>query len=140
MKMRFDVALCGQLGYELDVTKLSDDDLKNVSEQIIKYKRIREIIHNGKLYRLASPFDGRASILEYVSSDRKKAVVFHFSLKTTVQTNKSRIKLKALKNDAEYLIEGDNRIYNGGFLLNYGLELDNLKEYESRVYVFIEKE
>lgn len=42
-------------GYELDLTKLSPEEKKQVKDQIISYQTIRPVIQYGHYYRLASP-------------------------------------------------------------------------------------
>ncbi len=42
---------------------------------------LREIVGQGDLYRLESPYTGPRSCLDYVSPDRAKAVLFVYQLK-----------------------------------------------------------
>ncbi len=42
----------GAFGYELDLTKLSEKELDEISQQIETYHSIRETIQFGQLYRL----------------------------------------------------------------------------------------
>ena len=51
------VAMSGNFGYELDITKLSDEEKEMIKEQIKNYKEIRETIQFGDYYRLSSPFE-----------------------------------------------------------------------------------
>ena len=44
---RFNIASFGVLGYELDVTKLSDDDRSAIRDQIVFYKKYRDVFQFG---------------------------------------------------------------------------------------------
>ncbi|MCP3763517.1 alpha-galactosidase [Domibacillus sp. A3M-37] len=56
--MRGDIAASGNLGYELNLTKLTEDEKEEVKRQVAQYKKIRPLIQFGDFYRLLSPFDG----------------------------------------------------------------------------------
>ncbi|KGO32234.1 hypothetical protein Q757_02260 [Oenococcus alcoholitolerans] len=55
-KTRGDVAFFGDLGYELDITQLSDKEQLQMKDQITFYKKNRELFQFGKFYRIESPF------------------------------------------------------------------------------------
>lgn len=44
----------GDLGYELDLTKMSKEDRQAVKEQVAEYKKIRKVTQYGTFYRLKS--------------------------------------------------------------------------------------
>lgn len=71
LKTRFNVAAFGVCGYECNLCELSDDELKEIKEQIAIYKEWREVLQFGDFYRGKDD-----SIHEWtcVSSDKKKAV------------------------------------------------------------------
>ena len=54
-------------GYELDLTKLSPEEEKQVKDQIISYQTIRPVIQYGHYYRLASPFEENIAAWMFVS-------------------------------------------------------------------------
>ena len=72
LKFRFDVAMTGRLGMELQPKDLTGDELPFAEEAVKNYKRIRPIVQMGDLYRLKSPYDGNgwASHM-YISKDKK---------------------------------------------------------------------
>ena len=59
LDMRGDVAMSGNLGYELDLTKLSKVEKETVKKQVAKYKEVRKLVQFGDFYRLHSPFEGK---------------------------------------------------------------------------------
>ena len=51
---RGHVALAGTFGYELDVTKIPEEDRKMIPEQTKMYHKYHELIREGDYYRIAS--------------------------------------------------------------------------------------
>jgi alpha-galactosidase len=67
----------------MDVRKLTADDRKELAASIALYKKsIRDVVEQGDLYRLESPYEGPRAALNYVSVDRTRAVLFVYQLKT----------------------------------------------------------
>ena len=58
LKTRADVAYGGVFGYELDITKLEQEELAQIRDQITFAKKIQELVFNGEFYRLRSPYEG----------------------------------------------------------------------------------
>jgi alpha-galactosidase len=75
------VAMSGRFGMDLDLAKLSPGDKAICAGAISAYKRIRDVSHLGELYRLERPHEAARGALNYVATDRSKAVVFVFQLK-----------------------------------------------------------
>lgn len=121
MKLRGSVAMSGMFGYELDITKLSDNECAEIKEQIQTYKRIREIITFGTQYRLLNPFENRSAGWMFVSKDKSKAVAFYFNKLAVPHSPYRRLKLKGLDENRIYTVDGKQ--YNGSTLMNYGLWL-----------------
>ena len=48
------VALAGTFGYELDVTKLSEEDRAMIPEQVALYHKYNDLVRSGDYYRIAS--------------------------------------------------------------------------------------
>lgn len=51
---RGHVALAGTFGYELDITKLTDEERKLISRQVVLFHTYNDLIRNGDYYRIAS--------------------------------------------------------------------------------------
>ncbi|MBQ6894601.1 MAG: alpha-galactosidase [Clostridia bacterium] len=121
MKMRGYMGMAGQLGYELDITKMSDDELLEIKAQIEQNKEIREIVHKGDLYRLKSPFESNYAVWEYISKDEKTVVLFYFKTRAVPGFERNMQCLEALDENATYKLRGTDEKYNGKVLMNYGL-------------------
>src|SRR5699024_4312019 len=68
-KTRRIVAMWGDLGYELDLTKMSKEDRQAVKEQVAEYKKSREVTQYGTFYRLKSAQTSNQCAWETVSKD-----------------------------------------------------------------------
>lgn len=77
----YKVAMQGVLGYEFDITTLSDKARATISEQIRNYRRYEHIIENGDLYRLMSPYDDGKSAFYYITEERDEILVFFYQIK-----------------------------------------------------------
>ena len=75
------VAMSARFGMDLDLTKLSAEDKAICAGAINAYKQIRDVTQLGELYRLEAPHENFRGALNFVSPDRRRAVVFAFQLK-----------------------------------------------------------
>jgi alpha-galactosidase len=82
LKFTLDVAMSGALGLDLDVGKLTVDERKLVAGAVSLYKHeLQDVVLQGDLYRLESPYQGPRAVLDFVSNDRSRAVLFVYQLK-----------------------------------------------------------
>jgi len=136
LKTRGNVAMSGQFGYELDLEKLSDEEMEEIKLQIEEYKKIRDIIHKGDMYRLRSPFEGNNCAWEYVSEDKTKAVLMYCTILGKVQSALIGVKLNGLVPHAEYREKKSGKVYSGDYLMNVGLYFEDSKDFVSHILVF----
>lgn len=124
---KFDVAMSGVLGVGYDITKWTNEEKALATEKIARYKQIRPLIHNGILHRLVSPYEHNRCALQFVSKDRKEAVLCLYNLNenmegTTNDTRSSNIlQLRGLDPEAFYKLEGDDQLYKGLYLMKVGI-------------------
>ncbi|HEX3100207.1 MAG TPA: alpha-galactosidase [Pyrinomonadaceae bacterium] len=106
LKFAIDVAMSGALGVDMDVRKLSPDNLQFLSNSIALYKsEIRDVVEQGDLYRLESPYDSPRAALDYVSADKSRAVLFVYQL----QDGETKVvKLRGLDPQKKYLVQEVN--------------------------------
>lgn len=122
MDFRHHVAMSGNFGYELDVTRFTDDERSYIKQQVALYKSIRRVIQFGDLYRLENPFEGNDSSLIYVSEDKKEAVLFLYRVLNIPNEAIRRIKLAGLNPSYDYEV-GEKTIISGEQLINYGINI-----------------
>lgn len=80
MHFACSVAMSARYGMDLDLVKLPAEDKAICAGAIAAYKRIRNVVHLGDLYRLERPHNAERGALNYVSADQSKAVLFVFQL------------------------------------------------------------
>ena len=148
---RGDIAAMGQFGYELDMTKMTDEELEMAKEQVKFYKKYGEVFHKGDLYRLASPYEGDEAIMEFISEDKNTVILCYANRICCPNDSIVRVKLAGLDPDATY-VEGEKhsgfntigdivegREFSGEFLMNYGLKFMNRRDFQTTMRIFHKK-
>ena len=129
------VAMSGNFGYELDITKLPESEKEIIKEQVKLYKEIRETIQFGKCYRLSSPFENNDVAWMFISKDCEEIIVSF--VRTLAKPNSKFISLKlvGLDESTKYEILGENIIVGGDELMNIGLNVPELKgDYQAKMW------
>ncbi len=128
------IASLGAFGYELDVTKMTDEEKESVKAQIEAYKRTDRLILSGELYRLSNPLESNYFCMLVVSKDKSEAyVVGERGLCIPFWSDKfyPRIRLQGLDHNAFYEIEELKTVLSGGALLGAGLPLPKTGDFGS---------
>jgi alpha-galactosidase len=85
LKLALDVALSGAFGVDRDVARWTPAERQQVAAAVRLYQeRLRDLVGQGDLYRLQSPYEQPQAALSYVSADRGHAVVFAYKLRESV--------------------------------------------------------
>lgn len=122
LKMRGDVAMSGNLGYELDLTTLTDREKAVVKEQIIFYKKFRSLIQFGTFHRIISPFDGaNETSWIFVNENKSEALFYYYRILDKGNTGRPRVKLVGLDPIKKYRINDSEQQYFGNELMNKGV-------------------
>ena len=88
---RFNVAAFGAFGYELDLTKLSKEELEAVKKQVEFYKENRKLFQYGKFFRISDYGEGKGK-LSWAVTDGKKTVVLNGYMHSLIsQPNDNRL-------------------------------------------------
>ncbi len=146
LKFRFDVAMSGRLGLEIQPANMTEADKNFAKRAIADYKEIRPVVQHGDLYRLVSPYDktGFASLM-YASPDKSEAVFFAYRMEYMLNQVTPRVRLVGVDAEKLYkLIEMtplnenkknslDGKVVSGKLLLEEGIEIPFTKEYSSVV-------
>ena len=138
-EMRGDVAIMGQFGYELDVRKLNDNEIKMACKQVQFYKKYGHIMHRGDCYRICSPFDSDLSVMQFISPDKNTVLVYICSRQALPNAPFKRIVLQNLESEAEYIEENSQMLATGAELCTIGIPFLNEKEHFSNILIFNKK-
>lgn len=144
---RVNVACFGTFGYELDLNKLTREEMREVKEQIAFMKKYRHILQFGTFYRLNSPFEGNEAAWMVVSEDKKTAIVGWYRILNDVNGRYTRLRLEGLNPDAAYRNVNGGTVHYGDELMYAGLittddsagqvsaGADHSTDFESRIYI-----
>ena len=144
---RANVAYFGTFGYELDLNKLTEEEIKEVKEQITFMKEYREVLQFGTFYRLKSPFEGNETVWMVTNEDRTLAIVGYYRVLNGVNQPYSRVRLQGLNPDMVYENVWNHTENYGDELMNYGLitsdvtagevpgNVTHCTDFESRIYM-----
>lgn len=121
LSTRANVACFGTFGYELDLGKLSDEELSEIKEQVKFMKRYRELLQFGDLYRLESPFEGNTAAWMVVSADKRQAIVAYYRVLNKYNDAFTRLHLRGLDPDMLYRELGRDTLHHGDELMRAGL-------------------
>lgn len=120
LNIRGNVAYFGTFGYELDITKMSKEELSEMKEQVSFMKKYRELIQKGVFYRLKSPFEGNETAWIVVSDDKKEALAAYYRVLQPSNAPLSRLKLKGIAEDVKYSLNGAEEHF-GDELMQIGI-------------------
>lgn len=137
LEMRGHVAMSGNLGYELDVTKLTEPEKEAVREQISWYKSYRKLIQFGNFYRILSPYDNKQhTAWIFVDQNKETAIYFYYQIIDKANKPSKILKMTGLDSEKTYQLD-DGRILGGDELMYRGIYLDpDLSgDYKSRCIV-----
>ena len=131
---RGHVALAGTFGYELDVTKLSDEDKAKVKEQVADYHRYNELVREGDYYRLLSAQKGdKADAWTVVDKKKDRALIWCVQVLSVPNGKGFFLQTKGLDPDAVYRI--NDREYRGDVLMNCGIRIPAAgRDFVSRLF------
>lgn len=145
LKFRFDMAMTGRLGMELQPKAMPEKDKEFAKGAIATYKQIRDLVMFGDLYRINSPYDGTGYYsLMYASKDKSRAVVFGFCIDYQGRTLTPKFRMNGLDPHKKYRLKelnvtkskfwGDGEVFSGEYLMNEGINPQLQKVFDSGVY------
>ena len=147
VKFRFDVCSMVKLGFDIDLKSLSAEDYAFLQNAVAQYKAVEKVIFDGDQYRLVSPYETDHAALDYVSKDKRQALLYTYNLHPRFGEGPDNVRLQGLDPTAQYTIEeiyrmpGDKdnseyegQTFSGDFLMKVGLNV--LKPWGGSSHVF----
>ncbi len=120
------VALAGTFGYELDITKISEDDRNQIPQQVATYHKYNDLVRTGDYYRMASYRETHThDAYMVVAKDKSEALMTYVMVKRRPNPRSRNIRLLGLDPQKTYRIEGEERTYLGSTLMNAGILLED---------------
>lgn len=146
LKFRFDVAMSGRLGMEMQPEDMTEADKEFTQRAIQAYKGIRPIVQFGDLYRLISPYENKGvASLMYVTPEKDRAVFYAYKMNHFINMTIPNVKMNGLDPQKKYQLIDltplsknkpcslHNKIISGRILMEKGIALQTLlkNEYSS---------
>ena len=136
IKFKTDIAMMDKLGYDIKVSKMTDDELQFSQQAVKNYNRLSNVIWFGDLYRIISPYNENRMVVMYVNDEKSKSVVFNYNLNTRYKEVFNRVRLQGLDSHKLYRVEEINLMpgvksnfaenggtFSGDYLMTVGLSL-----------------
>ena len=101
LDFRAATALFGAFGIEWDLTRASEDDLDRLADWVARFKRLRPLLHAGRVVRPESA-DPTVLLHGVVAADRSEALVAHVQLDESAHNRGVSVRVPGLDPDATY--------------------------------------
>ncbi|CAD6579714.1 MAG: hypothetical protein TREMPRED_002553 [Tremellales sp. Tagirdzhanova-0007] len=107
--------MCGSFGFELDPAQFTDEERELIPSIIELGEKVNPIVLNGDLYRLSRPDESNWPAAQFVSEDKRTAVVLAFQMAARVQLYTPPFRLQGLDEKTMYdvTIQNDRRVHLG---------------------------
>jgi alpha-galactosidase len=141
---RFLSAMQGSLGIGANLNKWSDAEFADAARMVAVYKRVRQTVQQGDLYRLIRPADpsGRSATF-YVSPDKRQAVLFAFLHSSTKFDRQPAIQVRGLDPQKQYRMTpidaasgAEGELQSGAYWMGHGVELPMTGDFQARGVIF----
>ena len=144
IETRANVALAGTFGYELDMTRLPEEEKKKIPGQIARYHRFHALVAGGDYYRLNSwceeePWD----CWENAAEDGEKALVTYVQVLGRPNAVSRFVRLEGLDPQTVYCLtvitdgkEEKAGKFSGDALMHFGLRIPPMGDFQSALYYF----
>lgn len=132
---RGHVALAGTFGYELDITKIPEEDRCEIPKQIALYHKYNDLVRTGDYYRIASYRENHQyDCYAVIAKDKAEALVTYVQVLGRANVHSRKIRIPGLDGTKWYRIEGGERLYSGEMLAHGGILISGLwGDYQSKL-------
>ena len=121
LKTRGIVAMSGTFGYELDLTKITEDEKALMKKQIADFRKYYWLIQHGEYFRLTDERDeAYFTSWEFAATDKSEALVNIVITDAHANPELPYVRLYGLDPEGYYVIEGKEQKYTGAALMNGG--------------------
>lgn len=139
---RGHVALAGTFGYELDITKIPQEDRDMIPRQTEMYHKYHELIREGDYYRIASYRENNSyDCWAVAAKDKSEVLVTYVQVLAGANRHSRKIYFQGFDSNALYRLEGTEKTYSGERLMKMGFLTEALTgDFRSRLYHFVKTE
>ncbi len=135
---RGNVALAGTFGYELDITRIPEEDRRQIPEQVALYHKYNDLVRRGDYYRVASYQRNHShDCYEVVAKDKREVLVTYVQVLRRPNYHSRIIKLAGLDPKMRYRNEETGEILCGDTLMNAGITIQEMwGDFQSKLIHF----
>lgn len=146
VKFRTDVAMMCKLGFDIRINEMSQPDQQYCKEAVANFNRLGNVILDGDLYRLMSPYEGEHSAVMYVNENKSKAVLYSFDIYPRYAEQLQPLRLQGLNSNSLYevkeinlvpgtksMLKCNDRTYSGEYLMKVGIAVFSSRQTNSHV-------
>lgn len=146
LKFRVFLGMTGSMSVGINLLKASVEELASIKNYLQEYKKIRDITQNAYVYRLASAFDNRYAVWEYLKRDKSEAIIFAFAHGMNFRDIPPRMRLRGLIPEKKYRVNGIEHYFKdecreevpeyisqGDALMNFGILIELRGDYDCQV-------
>ena len=131
---RYQVARQFNLGYELDLTKCTEEEKAEIAVQIAEHKKERSWMQKAFFYRNEVPNENYVA-WSSISRDREECLVMIFQKFFNPLYSHGKFPLTALNPEYDYRETSSGKIYGGDELMEIGISVPTVKE-DFHVFTF----
>ncbi|MER7680503.1 alpha-galactosidase [Streptomyces sp. NPDC096934] len=124
LRFRFHVAMAGALGIGGDLTRWSEEELREGADLVAEYKRVRHLVQHGRLDRLAPPAEDAVAAVQYTARDASETLLLAYRRVGRHGSPRPPVLLRGLTPSARYLDARTGTVYDSAVLGEYGLVPD----------------
>jgi alpha-galactosidase len=134
----------GSLGIGANLNKWGEEEFAGAARMVAAYKRIRQTVQQGDLYRLIRPDDasGRAASF-YVSPDKRQAVLFAFLHSSTKLDRQPAIRVVGLDPQKRYRMkpvdaapDAAGETQSGAYWMGHGVDVPMTGDFQAKGLIF----
>ena len=120
IKTRADIAHLASTGYELDTTRMNEEEKNMVASQVQEYQTCHKLILNGDVFRIDDPFTSNFMSISVVSKDKNEAILLAYRRIGGTNRPCKQIRMAGLDPDKKYFVKEMNLTAAGSTLMNVG--------------------
>jgi alpha-galactosidase len=124
LRFRFHVAMAGALGIGGDLTRWSEEELREGAALVAEYKKVRHLVQHGRLDRLSPPSEDGVSVVQYTAADASQTLLLVWRRVPRHGAPRLPVRLRGLTPAARYRDARTGALHPTTVLAEYGLEID----------------
>ncbi|MCR5208297.1 MAG: alpha-galactosidase [Eubacterium sp.] len=135
LEFKFNIAMRGALSLGGNLNKYTDGEIETCKKYVELYKKIRNTVQFGDLYRLLDLEKDEISADLYLNGDKTEGVLFIAAVNTSCIKEAETMYLDGLDDDRIYVFDYDGKRYekSGAYLKYRGIEVIARAQYYNAV-------